>query len=580
MINYLQRRYAITEKGAKELMKSIVFTVLTNLSIMLPVLLIAYVVYEMLLPFIEGGTGQISIFTYILPLAAILVGMFVLHLVQYGAVYSQTYDQSAQRRISLAEKLRKIPLSYFGSRDVSDIASTLMKDCNDIEFAFSHAVPQMLGGMISTVLTAAVLLFLDWRLALCLLIVVPVAWLMIESSRKTVRKSGQKVYDTNRAVTAGMQECIESMKELKVSNFEQPYLEGLYQKLDQAEKESGKGEILQGLFATGSQIVLKFGFALTILLGGVLYAGGQVPLFTYLVFILMASRFYDPICTALIFSSALMQADVRIDRLKEIESWPEHGGSKQRTPSDFDITFENVSFTYETGEKVLDHLSFKAKQGEVTALVGPSGGGKSTAAKLAARFWDVDEGHVRLGGVDISTVEEEALLQHYSFVFQDVVLFNNTVMENIRVGRREATDEEVIEAARLAQCHEFISALPQDYGTVIGENGARLSGGERQRLSIARAILKNAPIILLDEATASVDVENETKIQKALSTLVKGKTVIIIAHRMRTIAGADHVVVLKDGQVAEQGTPNELMKRNSLFAKMNRLQKESADWAV
>lgn len=580
MMKYFQERYALTEKGAKGLVKGIVFSALTNLSIMLPVLLIAYAVYEMLTPFMAGAEAQISISKYILMLVAILIVMFILHLIQYGAVYSQTYDQSAERRISLAEKLRKIPLSYFGSRDVSDIANTLMKDCNDLEFAFSHAIPQMLGGMISTVLTAIALLFLDWRLALCLLVVVPIAWLMIESSRKSVRKSDQKVYDTNRAVTEGMQECIESMKELKASNFEESYLKGLYLKLDQAEKASAKVEILRGLFTTGSQIVLKFGFALTILIGGILYANGQVALFTYLVFILMASRFYDPICAALLFLSAAMHADVRIDRLKEIENWPEHSGTEQCSPSNFDITFENVSFSYENGEKVLNNLSFTAKQGEVTALVGPSGSGKSTAAKLAARFWDIQSGRILLGDIDVSTVEEEVLLQHYSFVFQDVVLFDNTVMENIRVGRRGATDEEVIEAARLAQCHEFISELPQRYDTIIGENGTRLSGGERQRLSIARAILKNAPIILLDEATASVDVENETKIQKALTTLVKGKTVIIIAHRMRTIAGADHVVLLKDGELAEEGTPNELLKQNGLFTRMNKLQKESSDWAV
>lgn len=580
MMKYLQRRYALTEKGAKGLAKSILFSTLTNISVMLPVILIAYLVYEMLQPVMNGAVGQIPLMGYLLSLAVIVVVMFLIHLIQYGAVYGQTYEQSAERRITLAEKLRKIPLSYFSSRDVADIANTLMRDCNDLEFAFSHAIPQMLGGMLATVITAAALLSLDWRLALCLVIVIPVAWLMQESSRKSVRKSDQKAYDTNRAATEGMQECIESMKELKACNFEQSYLTGLYQKLDQVEKISGRIEILRGFFITGSQIVLKLGFALTILLGGILYTKGMVSLFIYLVFILMASRFYDPICAALVFVSALMHADIRIDRLKEIGGWLEHDGEEQRIPSNFDITFEDVSFAYENGEKVLNHLSFTARQGEVTALVGPSGSGKSTAAKLAARFWDVDEGKIRLGEIDISTVEEEVLLQHYSFVFQDVVLFNNTVMENIRVGRRAATDEEVIEAARLARCHEFISGFPHGYDTVIGENGARLSGGERQRLSIARAILKNAPIILLDEATASVDVENETKIQKALSVLVKGKTVIIIAHRMRTIAGADQVVVLRDGELAEQGKPQELIARDGLFAQMNRLQMESGEWGV
>lgn len=580
MLKYLQNRYALTKEGAKGLLKSIVFTVLTNLSVMFPVLLIAYVVYQMLLSFRGGSAQTLPLRSYILPLILILVVMFIVHFLQYGAVYSQTYDQSAQRRISLAEKLRRIPLSFFGSRDVSDIANTLMKDCTDVEFAFSHAIPQMVGGLISSILTAVVLMFLDWRLALCLLIVVPIAWLMLESSRKSVKKSDQTVYDANRDVIDGMQECIESMKELKASNFEEPYLGTLYQKLDRAEKESATSEILRGFFTTGSQIVLKFGFALTILLGGILYANGQITLFIYLVFILMASRFYDPICSALIFSSALITVDIRINRLKEIANWPEHTGIEDIQPSTYDISFENVSFSYETGKKVIDNLTFTAKQGEVTALVGPSGSGKSTAAKLAARFWDIQQGHIRLGNTDISTVDEEALLQYYSFVFQDVVLFDNTVMENIRVGRRDATDEEVMKAAQLAQCEEFISRLPDGYSTIIGENGARLSGGERQRLSIARAILKNAPIILLDEATSSIDVENETKIQQALSALVQGKTVIIIAHRMRTILGADHVVVLKDGKLVEEGTPKELMMQKGLFAEMTNLQRESAEWTV
>ena len=409
---------------------------------------------------------------------------------------------------------------------------------------------------------------------------IPVAAVIVAASKKVQDRCGTRALLARRAATDGLQELLETVKDIKACNQKGSYLAGLDETLAQEEKATVRGELVTGVCVTSAQALLKLGIATTVLVGVLLFASGQVALPVFLIYLIAASRVYDPLNNVLINMAAVFGMQIRVERMRAIEEQPVQTGTDSYSPDGYDIAFDHVRFAYNENEGVLEDVSFTAKQGEVTALVGPSGGGKSTAAKLAARFWDVDGGTVTIGGVDVSSVEPETLLENYAIVFQDVVLFRDTVMENIRLGRRGATDEEVIAAARAAQCGEFVSRLPQGYQTVIGENGSTLSGGERQRISIARALLKDAPIVLLDEATASLDVENETAVQEALSGLVQEKTVLVIAHRMRTVMGADKVVVLSEGRVAEMGRPEELVQSGGVFARMVKLQQESADWKL
>ena len=480
----------------------------------------------------------------------------------------------------MAEKLRKLPLSFFGKKDLADLTNTMLGDVATTEQMFSHYVPQYYASILSTCIIAVSMFFYDWRLALAALWVLPVALLIVGLSKKAQNYFTRKQNQAQIAVQDGIQECLETVRDLKSNNAEKEYLDGLYQKIDALEGRHIKSELGSAMFVVPAQMILKLGIASVALAGSMLLINGTLPLITFFMFLLVVSRLYEPMSFALQNLAAMNSLQINIDRMNEIENCKEQNGKKEFNPKGYDIAFENVGFAYNNEETVLQNVSFTAKQGEVTALIGPSGGGKSTAAKLAARFWDADKGKITIGGVDVASIDPEQLLTAFSIVFQDVTLFNNTVMENIRIGRKDATDEEVIEAARMANCEEFVEKLPDKWNSNIGENGSSLSGGERQRISIARAFLKDAPIILLDEATASLDVENETMIQSALSRLIKDKTVLLIAHRMRTVAGADKVVVLSDGSVAEQGQPNKLLANNGIYTRMVKLQTESQGWSI
>lgn len=483
-------------------------------------------------------------------------------------------------RIRLAERLRMLPLSFFGKRDLADLTTTIMADCAFVEKAFSHFIPELIGALISTVLIGIGLLAANWRMGIAVLWVAPVSILLAVLSRPLVDRMERRQKGKKIAASDGIQECIENIQDIRANNQRADYLKKLDRKIMDVESITVKLELLNGTLVTSAQMILKIGMATTVLVGASLLVSGSISFMIFLMFMLAATRLYQPLSGCLQNLSAVYSTLLVVERMKTIEEQKIQQGREDADCHGYYIVFDRVGFSYKEGEPVLREVSFTAKQGQVTALVGPSGGGKSTSAKLAARFWDADKGRITIGGSDISKIEPETLLKSFSIVFQDVVLFNNTIMENIRLGRKGASDEEVLAAARAAQCEEFISRLPEGYQTRIGENGSTLSGGERQRLSIARALLKDAPIILMDEATASLDVENETLVQEAISNLVKDKTVLIIAHRMRTVAGADQIIVLKDGCVAEQGTPEKLLEENGIYRHMMELQNRSLSWSL
>jgi ATP-binding cassette subfamily B protein len=536
---------------------------------MLPAIFVFYFLEDYIRPVFNPSVSVTHGLVYYGFLGVVfMLVMFLIALFQYRSTFTTIYDESANRRISLAEKLRKLPLAFFGERNLSDLTATIMDDCTDLEHTFSHAVPQLFASVISIVLIAIGMFFYNWQLSLSLFWVVPLAMAVLLISKKKLHKDNLIHYQNKRAVSEHIQEGLDAIQEIKSYNQEADYLQKLNDKIYNYEKQQTQSELLIGVMVNGSQSLLKLGLASVIIVGAILLSVGKVDLFTYLIFMVVGSRIYTPIDEVLNNLAALFYLDIRINRMNEMEALPIQQGSTEFSPANFDIRFEKVDFSYESGKQILKDLSFTAKQGEITALVGVSGSGKSTAAKLAARFWDIQSGQIKLGGYNIAQIDPETLLKYYSVVFQDVVLFNASIMDNIRLGKRDATDKEIMRAAQLAQCDEFIRKMPQGYQTVVGENGETLSGGERQRISIARALLKDAPIVLLDEATASLDVENETKIQTAISALVTNKTVLIIAHRMRTIANADKIVVLDKGTVAESGAPTELKTKNGLFARM------------
>lgn len=576
MLNYIMKKYALSRQGAKDLVIATVSCVVHNLTLMLPVSLLYLLVSDLY----AGGIPQNHLWIYIVGMAAAVLLILFSYRWVYGATYYATYKESSVRRISLAEKLRKLPLSFFGKRDLSDLTTTIMADCTTLEQSFSHWIPEFFGSMISTVIVAVCLFIFDWRLALAALWVLPVSLAIVAFSGKVQNWFTRRQTEAKLAVAEGIQEALETMRDLKSNNAEEKYLKGLDKKIDLQEKRMIASELGSALFVVPAGMILKLGIGTVALVGGMLLANGAITVLTFFMYLLVVSRLYDPLSSSLQNLAAIISTNIPIERMNEIENYPVQPGTADLKTNGYDIVFDNVSFAYNTGEQVLSGVSFTAKQGEVTALIGPSGGGKSTAARLAARFWDADSGKITLGGTDVKTVDPEKLLSAYSIVFQDVTLFNNTVMENIRIGRQNATDEEVLAAAREAQCDEFVEKLPEGYRTMIGENGSALSGGERQRISIARALLKDSPVILLDEATASLDAENETHIQRAISRLVKGKTVLIIAHRMRTVEGADKLVLLKDGKVAEQGSPEELLAKGGIYAKMCQLQQQSGEWRI
>ena len=573
-----QRKYALTDQGVQNTKKGTFWTVLVNLVVMGGVSIL-YLVMSGLMETLTDGTALPAALPVLAGLAAFALLSFLTHLQQYKATYGLVYGEVKTTRLRLAERLRKLPLGFFGKRDLADLTETLMGDVNRMEHVWSHVLGYLYGSYISTAVIAVCLLWYDWRLALACLWGVPVAFGLLFGTRKISARASERTKQAAIRVSDGIQEALENVREIRATNQEARYLAGLNQKIDDHEKVTIQGELSTGIFVNAASVIMRLGVATTILAGASLILSGQIDFMLLFLFLLVITRVYAPFDQSLALIAEMFVSQVSADRMNEIYDTPIAEGTERFQPKGHDIVFDHVGFAYDK-KKVLNGVSFTAREGEVTALVGPSGSGKSTCARLAARLWDVTEGTIRVGGVDISTVDPEALLTDYSMVFQDVVLFDDTVMENIRLGKRGATDEEVRAAAEAANCGEFIRRLPQGYDTPIGENGAKLSGGERQRISIARALLKNAPIVLLDEATASLDVENETKVQGALSRLLAGKTVLVIAHRMRTVAGADHIVVLENGHVAEQGTPAELMERGGLYRRMVELQSESARWKL
>ncbi|HIS52386.1 MAG TPA: ABC transporter ATP-binding protein [Candidatus Onthomonas avicola] len=576
MIQKLQKKYALSEQGAKDLVKGCIACVFQNITFMLPVGLLYALVGDLLDGGVPAGKAAFCAVGCAACVGLILLSTYL----QYNATYFATYVESGVRRISLAEQLRKIPLSFFGKKDLADLTSTIMADCTFLEQSFSHFIPELAGSIISTVLISVSLLLFDWRMALAALWVLPVSFAIVGGSAGVQERLNQKAMDAKMACADGIQECIETVRDLKANNAEDAYLRGLERKIRAVEHRSIINEFGLAAFVVSASLILKLGIATVALVGSVLLVRGELDILTFFLFLLLVSRLYDPLQSALQNLAAVISTRTNIARMNEILDQPIQQGESQLTNQGYDIRFDHVGFAYNTGETVLQDVSFTARQGEVTALVGPSGGGKTTVSRLAARFWDLDKGKITVGGMDISKIDPEALLSLYSIVFQDVTLFDNTILENIRIGNKDATDAEVLAAARLANVDEFAEKLPDKWNSNIGENGCELSGGERQRISIARAFLKNAPIILLDEATASLDVENETLIQTALSRLIRDKTVLVIAHRMRTVAGADKIVVLDGGAVAEEGAPGELLRQGGTYARMVKLQTESQNWTL
>ena len=574
-----QRKYALSDQGAKNAKLGTFWTVIVNLVVM-GGMGILYLLMKGYMNTLISGASLPGALTFILLTLAFVVLSFLTHMQQYRATYGLVYGEVKNMRIGIAERLRKLPLGWFGKRDLADLTETIMGDVNRLEHVWSHCLGYLYGSYISTAIVAVMLFAYNWRLALACLWGVPVAFALLFGSRKLAKRHSEITKAAGIQVADGIQETLENMREIRATNQEERFIQALYGKIDYHEKTMLRGELSTGIFVNAASVIMRLGVATTILTGVSLILAGKIDFMLLFMFLLVITRIYAPFDQALALIAEMFMSQVSAGRLMEIYDTPAAEGSETFRPEGHDIEFKNVSFAYDD-KQVLRGVSFTAKEGEVTALVGPSGSGKSTCARLAARLWDIQEGMISVGGVDISTIDPEVLLTDYSMVFQDVVLFDDTVMENIRLGRHGATDEEVLAAAKAANCDEFVNKLPQGYATPIGENGAKLSGGERQRISIARALLKGAPIVLLDEATASLDVENETKVQGALSRLLAGKTVLVIAHRMRTVEAADKVVVLADGKVVEMGKPEELRSNESgMFRHMTELQASSAGWSV
>lgn len=576
MIEKLQKRFALSRQGAVDLIKGVIACALQNLSFLFPVSLLYFLVSDLMNGKVSGSKAAFYITGSVICILFILITTWF----QYNATYFATYIESGKRRITVAEKLRKLPLSFFGKKDLADLTSTIMMDCTALETAFSHFIPELAGSVISTVLVSVSLFFFDWRMALAALWVLPISFAIVLLSSNVQEMLQRKSVEAKITCADGIQEYIETVRDLKANNAENRYLKGLDKKIKDVEKRSIITEFGMAAFVVSAQLVLKLGIATVALVGSMLLMKGTLDILTFFMFLLVASRLYDPMQGALQNLAAIIATRTNIARMNEILDCDVQSGKNTLSNDGCDVVFDHVGFSYNSGKTVLKDVSFVAKQGEVTALVGPSGGGKTTVSRLAARFWDIQKGKITVGGMDISKIDPEKLMSLYSIVFQDVTLFNNTILENIRIGKKDASDEEVLAAARLANCEEFAERLPDKWNSMIGENGCELSGGERQRISIARAFLKDAPIILLDEATASLDVENETLIQSALSRLIQNKTVLVIAHRMRTVAGADKIVVLSDGSVAEEGAPEVLYQKNGIYTHMVNLQNESQKWKI
>lgn len=578
----LREAFALTDQGAREFKRGVVSCAIANIVLTTPIGVLFMVTSEFMNHLVDPSATLPNLEFYLVVIVAVLAVMLLAQWFEYANTYNVVYAESARKRIELAERLRRLPLSFFGRRDLSDLTTTIMKDCADQERMFSHIMPQLFGSGISTLIIGAALFFvIDWRLALACLWPIPIAILLVAGSFKIQQTKTERENVKKLALADGIQEFLECAREIRATNQRNRFLDTLFKKVDEFEKAQISAELTTGVIVSSAQAFLRVGVATTILAGIILLVSGQIEFMVYFCFLLVVTRLYDPINTILEVIAELLNTMLSIKRMQGILNEPTQTGSTTFEPHGYDLVFNDVHFSYDQGESILNGISFTAKEGEVTALVGPSGSGKSTVAKLAARFWDADSGTVSVGGVDVSTIDPETLLTEYAEVFQDVVLFDDTVMGNIRLGRADASDAEVLAAAKAANCDEFAGVLPQGYDTIIGENGSRLSGGERQRISIARAILKDASIVLLDEATASLDVENESQVQKALSRLLVNKTVLVIAHRMRTVANADRIIVLDKGEISEQGTPAELSaKENGVYRRMAELQSSSLEWAL
>lgn len=577
----IQDAFALTDQGMKDFMRGAGFCALANLMLMLPIVVLYFVASDFARYLGEPAIGLPGMAPYVVGIVAALAVMFVTQMWEYRATYTVVYKESARKRIAIAERLRLLPLSFFGKRDLADLTSVIMKDCSDQERLFSHTMPQIFGMGASTLVFAAMMFAFDWRLAASALWPIPVALVALLLTARVQKSHTAKKNAASLSFVDGLQEYLECHREIRSLNKVGAFQSDLGRRIDRFEREKIGAELAMGVAVCSAQGFLRLGIASVIVVGTMLLVTGRVDFLVFFVYLLAVTRVYDPINVILQAVAELMDMSLSLKRMRAIENEPIQTGSTSFEPQGYDVAFDDVGFAYADGEDVLDGVSFTAREGQVTALVGASGSGKSTAVKLASRFWDVSSGAVFVGGVDVSTVDPETLLSSFSEVFQDVVLFDDTVRENIRLGKKNATDEEVLAAARAARCDEFVGRLPNGYDTMIGENGSRLSGGERQRISIARALLKNAPIVLLDEATASLDVENETQVQAALSELLQGKTVLVIAHRMRTVDNADKIVVLEGGRVVEQGSPAELREKpEGRYRRMLELQRESAAWAL
>lgn len=574
MIEKLKHKYALSENGAKKMIWAFVAVTLANLVLMAPVGLL----YQLSSYLLEGNVPKDKLGFFV---AGVIAAFFLIALTtyfQYKATFFSTYVESGVRRRALAEKLRRLPLSFFGKKDLSDLTNSIMSDCALIETASSHWIPELIGSMMSTTIIVISLLFFNWKMALAAIWVMPIAFIIVLTSRKGLKNVQKKTMSYKLTCLDGIQEGLETIRDLRSNNMTETYREGLNKKIKDVEKNAIVLEFKNAAYVCSAQMILKLGIGTVALVGSLLLVKGEITVLTFFLFLLVVTRMYESLQIALQNLSAIISLDTTCERMDEILSHEKQTGKAVLTNQGYDITFDHVGFFYERGERVLKDVSFTAKQGQITALIGPSGGGKTTVSRLAARFWDCQKGTITVGGMNVSDIDPESLLSLYSIVFQDVTLFNNTVMENIRIGKKDATDEEVMAAANLANCTDFIEKLPERWNTLIGENGSELSGGERQRISIARAFLKDAPIVLMDEATASLDVDNESVIQESISKLIQNKTVLIIAHRMRTVDGVDKIVVLKDGVVAEQGTPEELKQQNGLYKHMIDTQLETGQW--
>ena len=570
MVQMLKHKYALSDKGAKDMIKAFFAVTLANLALMLPVGLL-YVLTAYLL---DGELPKDKIGFFVAGIIISLILIILTTIFQYRSTFLSTYVESGVRRRGLAEKLRKLPLSYFGKKDLSDLTNTIMSDCALIETGSSHWIPELVGSFISSAIIVISLFAFNWKMALAAVWVMPVAFLIVFFSRRVMDSLNQKSLAYKLDCLDGIQEGLETVRDLRSNNMADTYMTGLNKKIKAVEKHSLVSEFVTAVFVSSAQMILKFGIGTVAVVGSALLIKGEINVVTFFMFLLVVTRMYDPLQIALQNFAAIISLDTNCRRMDEILSHPEQTGRDRLDNKGYDIEFSNVAFSYNDGEQVLKDVTFTAKQGEVTALIGPSGGGKTTVSRMATRFWDYDDGKITVGGMEVAQIDPEKLMSLYSIVFQDVILFNNTIMENIRIGKKDATDEEVLQAARYAHCEEFVEKLPDKWNTMVGENGSELSGGERQRISIARAFLKDAPIILMDEATASLDVDNESLIQESISNLIQNKTVLIIAHRMRTVDGADKIVVLKDGVVAEQGSPAALKKQNGIYHHMMELQLE------